>query len=277
MKWSEIRETPCRRYNFAYSELKFRILVYPKETREHEFQICYHTHADKWIILKNYFKYYTNIEFMIHELIFLHTFVGQSFIPKFYGWGSIEHIMRSSYGICFEVMDMNLRQFSRHFINNFGYEAFKHALPEGILGYISCVVLNALFEIHRKGFALRNINSNNILLNDRGEIKLCGFTYARNYEANNEWTSCSYNAYRSLIIGSRNFKQHKLCYSPHLPDGWSYTATLIEFACGDQPSCFKVRFLFVGLINCLFFIDKKFRNYMAFFLEKSYPQKKKLS
>ena len=79
-------------------------------------------------------------------------------------------------------MDMNLREFYSHFINNFGYEAFKHALSEGILGYISCVVLNALLEIRIKGFALCNINSNNILLNDRGEVKLCGFTRACRYE-----------------------------------------------------------------------------------------------
>ena len=97
--------------------------------------ICYHANTDKWIILKRYFRNFTNIYYMINELKFLHKFAGQPFIPQFYGWGSIEHNM-NSYSICFEVMDMNLREFYSQFINNFGFEAFEGALSEGILGYI---------------------------------------------------------------------------------------------------------------------------------------------
>jgi serine/threonine protein kinase len=178
-----IFEETSRKYNLSYSELKFRLL-YPNEESIIEMHICYHANADKWIILKSYHKdsaYLRSIYCMIDELTILHKFAGQPFILQFYGWGSIGNNTMFSYCICFEVMDMNLREFYSQFINNFSYEDFEDALSEGILGYISCVVLNALMEIRIKGFAHRNINSNNILLNDRGEVKLCGFSCANKY------------------------------------------------------------------------------------------------
>lgn len=72
--------------------------------------------------------------------------------------------------ICMEVMDTSMDKFySRVFQNN-------RRMPEDILGKIAVAVVNALHYLHAQLKVIhRDVKPSNILINRRGEVKMCDF------------------------------------------------------------------------------------------------------
>uniref|UniRef100_A0A914DPG3 mitogen-activated protein kinase kinase n=1 Tax=Acrobeloides nanus TaxID=290746 RepID=A0A914DPG3_9BILA len=86
------------------------------------------------------------------------------------------------YGLCFndgeamfcmELMDMSL--YDLYLVVHDKKEIF----PEAILSYIAIQVLEALGFCKANNFIHRDVNPKNILLNTKGEVKLCDFGEAR--------------------------------------------------------------------------------------------------
>lgn len=72
--------------------------------------------------------------------------------------------------ICMEVMDTSL--------DNFYAAVFRHGrqMPEAILGKIAFAVVHALHYLHAKLQVIhRDVKPSNILINRRGEVKMCDF------------------------------------------------------------------------------------------------------
>uniref|UniRef100_A0A914D1C2 mitogen-activated protein kinase kinase n=1 Tax=Acrobeloides nanus TaxID=290746 RepID=A0A914D1C2_9BILA len=75
--------------------------------------------------------------------------------------------------ICMELMDMSL--YDLYLVVHDREEKF----PEEILGYVAAQVLEALGFCKSKNFIHRDVKPKNILLNTKGEVKLCDFGEAR--------------------------------------------------------------------------------------------------
>ena len=75
--------------------------------------------------------------------------------------------------ICMELMDMSL--YDLYLVVHDKKETF----PEAILGYIAVQVLEALGFCEKHSFIHRDVKPKNILLNTRGEVKLCDFGSAK--------------------------------------------------------------------------------------------------
>uniref|UniRef100_A0A914CZQ4 mitogen-activated protein kinase kinase n=1 Tax=Acrobeloides nanus TaxID=290746 RepID=A0A914CZQ4_9BILA len=75
--------------------------------------------------------------------------------------------------ICMELMDLSL--YDLYLVVHDKKEIF----PEAILGYIAVQVLEALGFCNANNFIHCDVNPKNILLNTKGEVKLCVFGEAR--------------------------------------------------------------------------------------------------
>lgn len=72
--------------------------------------------------------------------------------------------------ICMEVMECSLDKFYPIVFNN------SKTMPEDILGKIAVAVVNALHYLHSKLHVIhRDVKPSNILINRRGEVKMCDF------------------------------------------------------------------------------------------------------
>ena len=81
--------------------------------------------------------------------------------------------------ICMEVMDTSVDKFYARVIEN------GRTIPEPVLGKIAFSVVSALHYLHTKLKVIhRDVKPSNILLNTKGEVKICDF---------GSWTSLMYN------------------------------------------------------------------------------------
>ena len=72
--------------------------------------------------------------------------------------------------ICMEVMECSLDKFYPIVFDN------KRTMPEDILGKIAVAVVNALHYLHSKLHVIhRDVKPSNILINRKGEVKMCDF------------------------------------------------------------------------------------------------------
>lgn len=72
--------------------------------------------------------------------------------------------------ICMEVMDTSLDKFYTKVFKN------GRRMPEDILGKIAVAVVNALHYLHSRLKVIhRDVKPSNILINRKGEVKMCDF------------------------------------------------------------------------------------------------------
>lgn len=72
--------------------------------------------------------------------------------------------------ICMEVMDTSMDKFYHKVFHN------GKKMPEPILGKIAVAVVNALHYLHSKLKVIhRDVKPSNILINRKGEVKMCDF------------------------------------------------------------------------------------------------------
>lgn len=130
--------------------------------------------------------------------------------------------------ICMEVMDTSLDKFYK-----FIYERLKQRIPENILGKITVATVKALNYLKEKLKIIhRDVKPSNILLDRRGNIKLCDFgisgqlvdSIARTRDA-----GC-----KPYMAPERIDPQKAKGYDVR-SDVWSLGITLIELATGSFP------------------------------------------
>ncbi|XP_076326432.1 dual specificity mitogen-activated protein kinase kinase lic [Tachypleus tridentatus] len=130
--------------------------------------------------------------------------------------------------ICMEVMDTSLDKFYPKV-----YKANK-TIPENILGQIAFAVVNALHYLQTKLKVIhRDVKPSNILVNRRGQVKMCDFgisgqlvdSVAKTIEA-----GC-----KPYMAPERINPESKDCGYDIRSDIWSFGITMIELATGNFP------------------------------------------
>uniref|UniRef100_A0A914D0G2 mitogen-activated protein kinase kinase n=1 Tax=Acrobeloides nanus TaxID=290746 RepID=A0A914D0G2_9BILA len=140
-------------------------------------------------------------------------------IVKLYGLGYYD----GQALICMELMDLSLKEISLKFIEN------KEKLNEAFLGYIIVIVLKALVAYKSKGILYQSVKPDNILLNQSGAIKLCGFGESKILQ---ESLASTFN--ESLCYWPPEyFKNDKSELA--LANIWSLGISLIELVSGSVP------------------------------------------
>lgn len=130
--------------------------------------------------------------------------------------------------ICMEVMDMSLDKFyPRVFTNN-------RTITEDILGKIAIAVVNALYYLHANLKVIhRDVKPSNILINRRGEVKMCDFGisgYLVDSVAKTIDAGCKPYMAPERIDPSGNPGQYDI-----RSDVWSLGISMIEMATGKFP------------------------------------------
>uniref|UniRef100_A0A914EH45 mitogen-activated protein kinase kinase n=1 Tax=Acrobeloides nanus TaxID=290746 RepID=A0A914EH45_9BILA len=131
--------------------------------------------------------------------------------------------------ICMELMDISL--YDLYLVVHDREEKF----PEKILGYVAVQVLEALGFCKSKNFIHRDVKPKNILLNIKGEVKLCDFGEAKILK----------DSLASTFVGTiaywppERFDSKKVAEDEHRydvrSDIWSLGITLTETAYGKLP------------------------------------------
>lgn len=130
--------------------------------------------------------------------------------------------------ICMEVMDMSLDKFYTQVYKN------NRTIPENILGKIAFSVLSALHYLHSKLKVIhRDVKPSNILINRKGEVKMCDFGisgYLVDSVAKTIDAGCKPYMAPERIDPSGNPGQYDI-----RSDVWSLGISLIELATGTFP------------------------------------------
>lgn len=130
--------------------------------------------------------------------------------------------------ICMEVMDMSLDKFYTR--------AYSHqrSIPEDILGKITVAVVNALHYLYSKLRVIhRDVKPSNILINRRGEVKMCDFGisgYLVDSVAKTIDAGCKPYMAPERIDPSGNPSHYDI-----RSDVWSLGISLLELATGKFP------------------------------------------
>lgn len=130
--------------------------------------------------------------------------------------------------ICMEVMDMSLDKFYT--------KIYKHerAIPEDILGKIAFAVVSALHYLHSQLHVIhRDVKPSNILINRKGEVKICDFGisgYLVDSVAKTIDAGCKPYMAPERIDPSGNPSQYDI-----RSDIWSLGISLVELATGKFP------------------------------------------
>ncbi|XP_014248580.1 dual specificity mitogen-activated protein kinase kinase 6 [Cimex lectularius] len=136
--------------------------------------------------------------------------------------------MEGDVWICMEVMDMSL--------DKFYVRSYKNGLviPEPILGTIALAVVNALHYLHTKLKVIhRDVKPSNILINRRGEVKMCDFGisgYLVDSVAKTIEAGCKPYMAPERIDPSGNPAQYDI-----RSDVWSLGISMVELATGTHP------------------------------------------
>lgn len=129
--------------------------------------------------------------------------------------------------ICMEVMDMSLDKFYTKVYNN------KRTIPENILGKIAFSVVSALHYLYSKLRVIhRDVKPSNILINRKGEVKMCDFGisgYLVDSVAKTIDAGCKPYMAPERIDPSGN-RQYDI-----RSDVWSLGISMIEIATGKFP------------------------------------------
>ncbi|XP_034191959.1 dual specificity mitogen-activated protein kinase kinase lic isoform X2 [Osmia lignaria lignaria] len=130
--------------------------------------------------------------------------------------------------ICMEVMDMSLDKFYT--------KVYKHgrAIPEDILGKIAFAVVSALHYLYSQLRVIhRDVKPSNILINRKGEVKICDFGisgYLVDSVAKTIDAGCKPYMAPERIDPSGNPSQYDI-----RSDVWSLGISLVELATGKFP------------------------------------------
>jgi serine/threonine protein kinase len=141
-------------------------------------------------------------------------------IVAFYGFCVCAHYAL----ICMEPMDISLKDLYIRAHEIFGY------FPETLLGNIAVSTLNALSDCSKHDIIHRDIKPQNILINKRGEVKLCDFGVSRIMD----------DAEASTYVGTllywppERFSEDVKRFDSRA-DVWSLGITLVEVAYGTYP------------------------------------------
>lgn len=130
--------------------------------------------------------------------------------------------------ICMEVMDMSLDKFyTRAYAHN-------RSIPEDILGKITVAVVNALHYLYSRLRVIhRDVKPSNILINRRGEVKMCDFGisgYLVDSVAKTIDAGCKPYMAPERIDPSGNPSHYDI-----RSDVWSLGISLLELATGKFP------------------------------------------
>lgn len=130
--------------------------------------------------------------------------------------------------ICMEVMDKSLDQFYLKVYKN------KRSIPEDIIGKIAYSVTNALHYLYSQLRVIhRDVKPSNILINRKGEVKICDFGisgYLVDSVAKTVDAGCKPYMAPERIDPSGNPGQYDI-----RSDVWSLGISLIELATGKFP------------------------------------------
>ncbi|CAH2980467.1 unnamed protein product [Chilo suppressalis] len=130
--------------------------------------------------------------------------------------------------ICMEVMDMSLDKFYTKVYKN------NRTIPENILGKIAFSVVSALHYLHSKLKVIhRDVKPSNILINRKGEVKMCDFGisgYLVDSVAKTIDAGCKPYMAPERIDPAGNPGQYDI-----RSDVWSLGISMIELATGKFP------------------------------------------
>ncbi|XP_023236292.1 dual specificity mitogen-activated protein kinase kinase 6-like isoform X2 [Centruroides sculpturatus] len=130
--------------------------------------------------------------------------------------------------ICMEVMDTSLDKFYPKVYN------LNATIPENVLGKIAFAVVSALHYLHSVLHVIhRDVKPSNILINRKGEVKMCDFGisgYLVDSVAKTMDAGCKPYMAPERINPERNAQGYDI-----RSDVWSLGITLIELASGTFP------------------------------------------
>lgn len=130
--------------------------------------------------------------------------------------------------ICMEVMDTSLDKFYPKVFNN------GRTMTEDVLGKIAIAVVEALHYLHAKLRVIhRDVKPSNILINRRGEVKMCDFGisgYLVDSVAKTVDAGCKPYMAPERIDPTGNIGQYDI-----RSDVWSLGISMIEMATGKFP------------------------------------------
>ncbi|RWS13206.1 dual specificity mitogen-activated protein kinase kinase 6-like protein, partial [Dinothrombium tinctorium] len=136
-----------------------------------------------------------------------------------------------------EIMDTSLDKFYKMFYDRDDKEFDKEiptSIPEFVLGKIAASVVNALHYLHTIKIIHRDIKPSNILINRKGEVKLCDFGISGhlvNSVAKTHDAGCKpYMAPERINPDPRRQGQYDI-----RSDVWSLGITMMELATGKFP------------------------------------------
>ncbi|GAB5355729.1 hypothetical protein AAMO2058_000230400 [Amorphochlora amoebiformis] len=113
---------------------------------------------------------------------------------------------------------------------------FRGGLTESITRRYTWQILSALAYCHKQGIIHRDIKSHNILVSEKGVVKLCDFGSAKDAgddAHNNNFASVNYN-YTPLYVAPEVVVLSEAKYNAKV-DIWSLGCTVIEMASGKAP------------------------------------------
>jgi serine/threonine protein kinase len=105
---------------------------------------------------------------LIDEINALQKMNNSSHIVQIYGLCVLSEDHKYAQ-ICMEPMDMSLEVMHRRFVEHFGF------IPENLLVRIIVCLVDALKECHQNNVLHGDLHQSNILLNYKGDVKLCDF------------------------------------------------------------------------------------------------------
>ncbi len=103
-------------------------------------------------------------------------------------------------------------------------------IPEVILGFITFKILKGLAYLHGNKIIHRDIKPGNVLLNDKGDVKIADFGMSRQLENNNELVESYVGT--MLYMTSERLTGDKYTATTDL---WSLGISIIELATGKNP------------------------------------------